>query len=349
MCSVLQCELAFRVMQLPMVQRSYAAAEVVGFYHRASLNIDRGDGSTIVYSDRTPYSAYAERCRSSTVTTGKLSKEQLREMNFREFAETVSRQWIADRNAEAQDIDASGTRTKRKIASRDVTSGHWKLWLRRSRQHIRWSTVLYTEPAHLYQPIDPADGTEQTSFFNMDANRRKQLYRSYMELVCYVPWTDTPESTFLSEAQRETLADVLLHPEQDLRYSRRRLEMFWEVYMRKWNAGEVAPPGSAWHRDNTYSHSMWLSNGHNSDMHTERVRNDGVLKATFEPADELLGTSADIRFDADTVIDESELPSPLNFLPSDTYRDVTNQLPPENDEVFYFLFISNHSSHLQQL
>lgn len=316
-----------------MVHRSYAAVEVVGFYNRASLNVDAGDGSTLVFSDRTPYSAYAERCRKSTVTTGKLKTEELAALTFREFSETIVQRWVADRNSTADDIDGTGKRTKRKIRTRNATAGHWSFTRRRNRTHVRWSTALYTEPAHLYKPVDPDDRTEQTTFFSLPANRRKQLYRSYMELVCYLPWTESPDATFLSDEQRTKLESDLLHPEHDQRYSLQRLEMFWDVYMRFWNAKKVAPPGSAWHKDNAYSHSMWLSNGHNSDMHTERVRNDGVLKATFEPADELQGTSADIRFDADVPIDESELPSPLNFLPSDIFRDVVDQSPPTVDEV----------------
>jgi len=60
-------ELSYYVMQLPAVRRSFADVDVVGFYHRSYLNLSSSDGSTIVYSDRKEYSAYAERCRDSTV------------------------------------------------------------------------------------------------------------------------------------------------------------------------------------------------------------------------------------------------------------------------------------------
>jgi len=316
-----------------MVQRSYNAVEVVGFYNRASLTVDAGDGRTLIYSDRTPYSAYAERCREPTVTTGLLEKTDLPSMTFREFAETIRHTWIANKTSDAEDIDGSGTRTKRRIGTRLATDGHWSLTRRLNRAHVRWSTALYTEPAYLYQPVDPNERTEQTTFYSLSAARRHQLYRSYMELVCYVPWTETPDVEFLTEEQRKTLDSDLHRPEQDQRVSLRRLEMFWESYMVKWNAGEVAPQGSAWHRDNAYSHSMWLSNGHNSDIHVERVQNNGVMKATFESADELQGTSVDIRFDANVPIDEYDLPSPLNFLPSDIFRDVVQQPAPTLNEV----------------
>jgi len=52
-------ELAYNVMQLPTVKRPFANMDVVGFYHRSTLKVAYND-STIVYSDRTEYSAYAE-------------------------------------------------------------------------------------------------------------------------------------------------------------------------------------------------------------------------------------------------------------------------------------------------
>jgi len=77
------------------VRRSFADVHVVGFYHRSCLNVSTRDGSTIVYSDRTDYSAYAERCRESTVLVNRknakadkvLTKGMIACMSFREFAE----------------------------------------------------------------------------------------------------------------------------------------------------------------------------------------------------------------------------------------------------------------------
>ena len=319
-------------MDLPQVKRTYSDVSVIGFYHRAALNVSQDDGNTIVYTDRTEYTAYAERCCDSTVTkpASTLTKEFLAAMHFREFAETITHQWIADRRAAPVEI---GSQTRRKFKTRDSTSGHWLLTLRRIRRHIRFSTVLYTEPAHLYQPLDPEDTTTQTSFFSLPAEKRKQLYRSYMELVCYVPWIETPESTFLSDDQRKALADELRDTEHDDRYNLRRLEMFFQVYLQKWNNGDIAPPGSVWHRDNSYSFSQFLNNDHNSEIHRQRVVNKGVLKAHFETADELDGTSVDIQAAITDQFDDSEFPSALNFLPSDTFREVMDQPPPTIDEV----------------
>ena len=54
-------------MDLPHVKKSFSDVSVVGFYHRANLTETMPDGRTIVYSDRTKYSAYAERCRDTTI------------------------------------------------------------------------------------------------------------------------------------------------------------------------------------------------------------------------------------------------------------------------------------------
>jgi len=52
-------ELAYKVMQLPDVMKSFASVDHVGFYKRANLQVPHGDDYTIEYSDRTEYSAYA--------------------------------------------------------------------------------------------------------------------------------------------------------------------------------------------------------------------------------------------------------------------------------------------------
>lgn len=323
-------------MDLPMVQRSYAPVDVVGFYQRATLTVDRAEGSSIVYSDRTPFTAYAERCRKTTATipNDDQTRKLIESMNFRDFCERVKHTWIKDSTVTPEDL---GPQTKRRFLTRDATTGSWLLKLRGIRQHIRPSTVLHTEPAYLYTPVDEDDPSEPTTFFEMATNRRKQLYRCYYELVFYVPWSESPEATFLDDEQRQTLASLLLEDpsEREQRYSLRRLEMFHRSYMRMWNAEPrtIAPPGSDWHHDNAYSYSMYLANGHNSDMHTERVRNDGVLKAQFDPADELDGTTVDIHADPAHAVDESEFPSSLNYLPSDTFHDITEQPPPTIDEV----------------
>jgi len=183
-------ELAYRVMHLPVIKRSYNDVSVIGFYHRANLNQRSSDGKTIIYSDRTEYSAYAERCRVDTeiknrkngVAEKSLSRDQLASMNLREFAETVSHTWVQNKECTAEAIDPG---TTRKFMTRNVDSGHWVFRRRETRQHIRFSTVLYTEAPHLYEPVNAGESTSKTDFFQLTAQERQTLYRSYMELVCY--------------------------------------------------------------------------------------------------------------------------------------------------------------------
>lgn len=105
------------------------------------------------------------------------------------------------------------------------------------------------------------------------------------------------------------------------------------VYKAMYEDGLVAPPNSAWQRDNQYSYSMYLTNRHNTDIHTQRVEEKGVLKATFEPAEELQGINVEISKGIYDEVDESEYPSSLNFLPPDTFREILDQQPPSTDEI----------------
>jgi len=79
--------------------------------------------------------------------------------------------------------------------------------------------MLYTDAPFLYEQVELGELTTQTSFFSLPANKRKQLYRAYMELVCYIPWKDSPEESFLDETQRSVLEDAMQDPEKDQRYS----------------------------------------------------------------------------------------------------------------------------------
>ena len=292
-------ELAYRVMNLPLVIRSFTDVDVVGFYRRSYLTLTGPDNDVIVYSDRTDYSAYSERLHDNVVIVNRknakpenlLTEEMIQGMTLREFAELVSHTWVEDKTAIPSEIDR---RTSRKIKTRDINSGHWELRRRTKRRHIRFSTILYTDAACLYNTDDIDDYAIENGFFGLPLNKRKQLVRAYMELVCYVPWVNSPEESFLDEAQRAMLDDELVHPEKDQRYSLRRLELFFEVYMRRYRAGLVAPVGSQWKRDNQYSISMFLSTEHNIDIHEQRVENEGVLNTTFEPDDQLKGTEVDM-------------------------------------------------------
>ena len=92
--------------------------------------------------------------------------------------------------------------------------GHWKLTKCTRRKHIRPSTVLHTALAIDYQFVEHGTTTTQTTFFDLDIDRRNQLYRSYYELVMYVPWKNTPDDTFLSPAVREILDNADTHAEK---------------------------------------------------------------------------------------------------------------------------------------
>ena len=65
----------------------------------------------------------------------------------------------------------------------------------------------------------------------------------------------TPDNTFLSENVRSILADNNTHAEIDCRHSLQLLEEFFKVYTQFYDDGKVAPPGSAWQKDNQFSYS----------------------------------------------------------------------------------------------
>jgi len=188
--------------------------------------------------------------------------------------QTVNHEWHTDAKAKAEQTDqGQGSR----VLSRDVNSCHWVLKPRQKQRHIRFSTVLYTDKAckYKYEPDEMAEST----FFSLPVQKRMPLYLAYMELVCYVPWDGSPDETFLDDEQRQTLDDEWQDPERDQRYSLRRLPMFFQVYMKMWNKGEIAPINSQWRRDNRYSYSQFKTNEHNVDIHHQWVEHNGMLKA----------------------------------------------------------------------
>jgi len=60
-------ELSYRVVDLPVVGRTFDEVGVVGFYRRSYITLSSAYDRTVVLSDRTDYSAYAERCSDKTV------------------------------------------------------------------------------------------------------------------------------------------------------------------------------------------------------------------------------------------------------------------------------------------
>jgi hypothetical protein len=323
-------ELAYRVMNLPAVRRSFADVDVVGFYQRANLRMVDDEENTIEYSDRTEYSAYAERCREDTELKSGLTRSQLEEMTFSEFAATIQRKWVKGKDVQGEQIDVG---TKRKFRTRDIYSGHWVLSKCRKRKHTRPSTVLYTAPAIDYELVEPGKTTSQTTFFDLPTEKRNQLYRAYYELIQYVPWKSSPDETFLSERIQQVLSCKETHPELGSRHSLMRLEEFFKVYQQFWKAGKVAPPGSLWHRDNQFSYTMYLVGQHNRTIHLDRVDGKGVFRAEYENADELVDADVDIRAEIHDEVDDSDFPSVLNFLPPDTFRDIMEQKPPQLTEI----------------
>jgi len=180
-------------------------------------------------------------------------------------------------------------------------------------------------------------------------DKRHQLYRSYYELVMYVPWKKTPDETFLSETARGILKNCNTHAEIDSRHSLQRLEEFFKVYQQMYDDGKVAPPGSSWQRDNQFSYSMFLVNQHNKEIHLDRVANKGSLPAQFEDVDELVNVDVDIRAAVNDVTDLSEYPTFENFMPPDMFRNITDQPPMEMSEICVAFPLQHQWQHLEEI
>jgi len=103
------------------------AINIMGFYKTGNLQVSYDDEYTIKYSDRTEYSAYAERCRADTEFGHELTKERMETISFNEFAQTVQHKWINSNKSASNVIDQT---TKCKFRSRDVNTGHCSLMWR---------------------------------------------------------------------------------------------------------------------------------------------------------------------------------------------------------------------------
>lgn len=359
-------ELAYYVMDLPPVRRSFADISVIGFYRRSNITVPQKDGEPVVFSDRTKFSAYAERTNEKTVISNSkntpehqtLTKEKLKAMCYREFAETVNHRWVttkknnepidgaephcSDDNPSGPDNGEELTETEyhdnpsavRRVFTRDISSGHWVLSMAKKRRHVRFSTTLYTDRPEKYEPVALGISTPQTSFFELPVDKRRQLYRSYFELCVYQPWEGSVEEHFITdEAVKSMLNDINVHPERDERYSLIRLEALWQVYKKMFDNGQIAPPNTEWRKDNQFSYSMFLTTGHNTDVHFDRIEHSGVQKARFEAAEELNNLDLDVITDVVDENDLSEYPSALNFLPPDTFKELLEQKAPAVDDI----------------
>jgi len=120
---VSKSELSYKALDLPVVMKTFPDVKVIGAYNRASIleTVDRETHEDVVeYSDRSEYSAYAERCRSNTQFKGFDESEidAMPDMNFRTFCESVTRKWIQDKSQDETDIDPLGSRRKLRYIQR---------------------------------------------------------------------------------------------------------------------------------------------------------------------------------------------------------------------------------------
>lgn len=145
-------EVAYKAMQLPLATASFPDVEVQGCYWRSTLTQSAADPNTVVYSDRTKYSAYAER-HEATVLRKHVSEEELNAMSFREFCERVTCNYRRSRGADSTNTQLT---KKRKLKSCVKGSGRWVMSVRKVRAHVRFSTTLYTDLAGNYVGVSAA-------------------------------------------------------------------------------------------------------------------------------------------------------------------------------------------------
>ena len=78
---------------------------------------------------------------------------------------------------------------------------------------------------------------------------------------------------------------------------------------------------------------MYLTSLHNTDIRLDRSANKGVFIAKYEAADELEDMDVDVRPPIDDDVNERDVPSVLNFLPPDIFRDFVEQEAPKESEI----------------
>ena len=322
-------EIAHRVMQLPIVMKSYSNVEVVSCYWRATLLQSSYDKNVWVYSDRTKLAAYAERLDSETVYKNctPQEKEKIKQSNFKEFAETV--RCVYQRNDKNKNTTLY---KKHQLKSCEKGTGHWIISKRRGRGHIRCSTILNTDLASNYTVTDLDTEATYPNFLSMPLEKRRQLVRSFYELVMYEPWHTHPDVSFLSEDVIKYLYENDL--EAEYRYSLLRNERYYEEYEKRWKKGQIAKPGTAWHKDNQQAYTLYLVHDHNSDLRLSRRENNGKFNALMEPAENVIGADIDVRplcpNDDDN---DTSYPSVENFLPHDIYKGIMEQTPLQIDKI----------------
>lgn len=268
-----------------------------------------------------------------TVTKGKLTKDALISMNLRKFSENVGFKWILNKKADESQrrntsVDENNNdeceygdnirSSRKKWRCRDRISGYWSMWRKRKACHIKPSTLLYIDLARNYVPTDGV-----SRFFDLPADKRNQLKLVYQEIVCYVPWQDSPDKSFLSNEVIEELAAEGADPDSGCRYSLKMLEEYFKVYMKMWKDGKVAQPGTQWHRDNQYSYTMHLANQHNRIVHEDRVDNEGMLVARLESTDDIEDSHVEIQPRLNSAGDDDAYPAAKNFIMSDVFEEIS--------------------------
>jgi RecA/RadA recombinase len=292
------------------------------------ISDDEDDEDDFTLLDQTSYSGYGERTENErNEYRGRLTKEDLRIMNFCDFCETIKCRWVKDKKV------TGGRAARPSIRSRDKNKGYWIYSKRPKRIHIRWSVELYSPPAYIINLIGDCTLADQ-SYADLDPAVRLQLNKAYQELVCYVPWSISPDMHFLTQSERDML---IKDPEKYDRYSRLRLQLFFGVYYKMFqtNNQKFAPPGSAWHRDQVYSNSMYQALNHNRDVYEDRKSNNGVYIRECLADEELAGTDITrIQPDIDGMNDaDAEYPGVNDFLPSDMMQDILKQSAPTLSEI----------------
>lgn len=176
-------EVAYRIMDLPLIIKTYNNVKVESCYHRALIVPSPDEPDVLVYSDRRAYSAYAERFHNSTVLKSPLTNEHLDAMCFHEFCETVNYRFVKNKKDTSTELEPTKKKSKRRLRTVVLGDGHWFLSARRSRQHVRMSTVLYTDMVPAYSAVQDEETTSQTAFLELPADQRRLLTRCHYEMV----------------------------------------------------------------------------------------------------------------------------------------------------------------------
>ena len=62
----------------------------------------------LVYSDRTQYAVYAERCQGTTVNLAGFKEQELISMCLRDFVKCIKGKWQKNKDEKPTNIDAQG-------------------------------------------------------------------------------------------------------------------------------------------------------------------------------------------------------------------------------------------------